>query len=88
MIVHITAADIEYSDTSRMTWTTPLENAMSTRWPGTTVTTGKRKVRVFSKIHGDRQWAYSDALTKFLADWAAGKRVKPGYFRLREITED
>ena len=85
MILRITASDIEYSGRGAVLRRTPVENAVSTRWPGTSITCGDGWVRVSSKIHGQRQWAYSDALQQFMADWETCKPVKPGWFRLREI---
>lgn len=85
MIICIRAIDIEYSEPPK--GPSPLENALTTRFPGVLVLGGEQRVRVISKIHGDRQWAYSPALRSFLAEWEMGHPVKPGWFRLNKITE-
>lgn len=83
MIIHIRAIDIEYSDAPR--GPTPLENALTTRWHGVTVLNGERRVRVVSKVDGERQWVLSPRLRSYLATWEAGHPVKPGWFRLKRI---
>lgn len=88
MIIRIRAIDIEYSDLDPGMYSTPLDQALDRRFPGTTVSSGDDSVKVFSKVHGDRRWSYSPRLRSYVAEWKMGARVKPGWFRLKKITED
>lgn len=83
MIIRIHAVDIEYSEAPK--GPTPLEHALDRRFPGTTVLSGERRVRVVSKVHGERQWTIGPRLRSFLAEWEMGHPVKPGWFRLKRI---
>jgi len=83
VIIHIRAVDIEYAEAPK--GPTPLENALESRWPGTMVLSGQQRVRVISKVKGERAWVIGPRLRSWLAEWEMGHQVKPGWFRLKRI---
>jgi len=85
VIVRIRAIDIECSDPSR--GVSPLENALHTRFPGTMILGGQQRVRVLSKVHGERQWVCGPRLRSWLAEWETGHTVKPGWFRMSRVKD-
>ena len=85
MIIHISSIDIEYSDLDSGMYSSPLDQALDRRFPGTTHSSGDDSVKVFSKVRGDEQWSYSPRLRSYQATSETGHPEKPGWFWLPRI---